>query len=300
MKPNNTIYLFSLITGLITSQVHAAITFNFTYEDQDTSSGLGFDDTTEGIARRNTVAAVGDYLNTVLDENGSVDIHWNTSINDAGSSTLGSMGSFYFINQGVDDGLVFKHITTGVDPTSSALDGSGQINFGRTWNSDYTTTTASGEFDLFTVVLHEITHALGVNSLIDSTDGSAAITGTYSTYDTFLSGPNGDFLTGSTFTGNVVDFTSDQVKFASSTMGALDIYSPNPYESGSSISHLAFTHSAVMNPSISSGVEKRTYSAEDLALLGTIGYSLIPEPSGVTLLLFSSLGLVFVRKRPSF
>lgn len=272
-----------------------AITFNFTYEDVDSGLNFGFDDPAEGAIRRATVAAVGDYLNTVLDENGVADIRWNASTDDPFSSNLAAMGSFFFGDQGIDDGLVFKHITTGVDPTSSALDGAGQINFGQNWNSDHTATTGPLEFDLFTVVLHEITHALGVNSLIDVTDGSS-FGGTYSRFDTFLSGPNGNFLTGSTFTGDVADFTSGAVSFAS-TRGDLDIFSPDPFDEGSSISHLAFTHNALMNPTISEGVEKREYTIEDLALLETIGYNIVPEPNGVALLLVSSMGLLLRRRR---
>lgn len=296
MKINRSALLVALLaTGL----AKADITFNFTYQDQIDSSGFGFDDSTEGAKRRATVSAVGDYLNTVLDENGSVDLLWLASTNEPSGSTLGAMGSSYFTNQGVDDGLVFKHITTGVDPLGGEVDGGGRINFGRNWNSDHTATTGGSEFDLFTVVLHEITHALGVSSLIDETDGSAEIEGTYSRFDTFLSGPSGDFLTGSTFTGNVADLTSDAVKFTTLNDGDLDIYSPDPYVTGSSISHLDFTHNAVMNPAISPGVEKRTFSAQDLALLETIGYDLVavPEPGTTVLLGFAAFGFVLRRRR---
>lgn len=94
------------------SNVNADIMFNFTYSD----SGGGFDDPTQGATRRATVDAVASYINTVVDHDGAVDIHWNTSFDAPASSTLASMGSQYFLNAGFYNGLVFEHATTGVDP----------------------------------------------------------------------------------------------------------------------------------------------------------------------------------------
>jgi len=68
------------------------------------------------------------------------------------------------------------------------------INFGQNWNSDFLSSTASNEFDLFTVVLHEVSHALGFSSGINASGGSDLVftssTGSsvaaFTTYDTFL------------------------------------------------------------------------------------------------------------------
>lgn len=291
---------FVLVALAIAAPAHADITFNFTYEDIGT--GFGFDDATEGATRRNTVQAVADYINTVVDHDGSVDIRWNTSINAPGSSTLASMGAFYFENAGTDNGFVFNHATTGLDPVGGGFpDGSGQVNFGRTWNSGLGGPGA-GEFDLFSVVLHEITHSMGFASLIDPADGSSEITGTYSIFDTLIEdGAGNRLLSGGSFVGNVADLTSGDLHLDVGGGNTIQLFAPDPFQDGSSVSHIDFSvpGSNVMFPAIAAGVSNRTYGDADLQVLAAIGWNVtaVPEPATGTILCMVGVGLLVRRRK---
>ncbi len=282
------------IVLLAFGQTHADITFNFNYVDVNTNSGFGFDDAAEGATRRATVQSVADYINTVVDHNGTVDITWNASINDSGSSVLGSMGSFYFQNAGIANGFVFDHATTGVDPLGGFDDGSGQINFGKTWNSDLGAPTA-GEFDLFTVVLHEMTHALGFASLFNSSGGTE-ILGTRSVYDSLIEDGSGNrLLSGTSFVGNASDFTGGDlhIDVGSTT---LELYAPGTFLPGSSVSHFDFSVSGdnIMFPGIAAGTANRAYSENDRLVLAAIGWNVVPIPEPGCGVILCITGVVFV------
>ncbi len=264
---------------------NAAITFNFTYSD----TTVGFADASLGATRRATVEAVAAYVNTVIDENGTVEINWNASQNSALSNTLASMGSKYFVTPGFSNGLVFQHATTGVDPFPGGTDGSGQINFGHNWNSGLNAPGAS-QFDLFSVVLHELSHAMGVASLMSNT-GNSAIPGVFSVYDSFLETGSGTPLVDAAgnFAASVSDLTADDIflNLSASGGGLLKVYAPSPYEPGSSISHFdtSLGTNVVMQPSIGAGTMRRQYSEQDRAILRAIGYNVraVPEPNSLLL-----------------
>ena len=287
------------VAVLVSSQLHADITFNFTYADVDNNTGFGFDDAVEGATRRATVDAVTVYLNSVLDHDGRVDINWNQSINDPTAGTLASMGPFFFANQGFSNGFVFDHATTGNDPLPGTPDGQGEVNFGRNWNSDLSG-PAGNEFDLFTVVLHEITHSMGFLSLFDETSGDTVITGTRAVFDQFIEdGAGNRLLSGSNFVGDVSDFTSDDLFFNTGSE-RFKLFAPSSFQGGSSISHFdpSVAGQNIMFPSIAPGVSRREYSEADLAVLETIGWNLraIPEPTSA-LILIGGMGLVCLRRR---
>lgn len=213
--------VFLALLCLAPFSASAAITFNFIYAD--TGSGFGFDDPVEGATRKATVNAVATYINTVIDHTATVDIRWNASINDPGSFTLGSMGTSYYLNRGVYGGILRDRILNNNNPNADS-DGSGQINFGQTWNSDHTRNVAPGESDLFSVVLHELTHAMGFSSLIAS-DGTPEITGTYSLYDTMLRDSENGLIISATgeFVGEVADLTSETLQIQTGS-GLIQIY----------------------------------------------------------------------------
>ena len=91
------------------------------------------------------------------------------------------------------------------------------FDFGYNWNSDLGTPTG-GEYDLFTVVLHEMTHTLGYLTALDSTGNSELSGGNprvYKVFDSLLARGDGTSLfgAGGTFTGTAADFGSEDVFF---------------------------------------------------------------------------------------
>jgi hypothetical protein len=270
------------------------ITFSVTYLDP---AGAGFNDATFGAARKATVLAVLQYIDSIILDSGALDVTFTASTNLPMSGTLASAGALYgTIPPGFDPGTAFDHITTGVDPDNSVPDVIATVNYGRTWNSE-TDDPGLGEFDLFSVLLHEMTHGLGITSLTTST-GTSAISGgnpgVFSTFDDFLkTGNNKDlWMTGGSFQGIASDLTGGDggVFFtgpnASSAYGSNPpIYAPGVFATGSSIAHwsLSIVGGAVMVPSIGPGIKRRTYSPTDHATLNDLGYQTVPvfPPSSV-------------------
>lgn len=313
------------VVCFVTSASHAAISWNITYDDVVNNTGVGFDDATFGAARQATFNSVFAYINTVVDESGTVDFTVNNSQTD-GTGSLASAGTLYFTGpNGFSNGLLFDHATTGVDPTGAVNDGSATFDFGYNWNSE-TDAVGATEFDLFTVALHELTHAMGFSSLVSPagvSEISGGDPGVFSVFDSFLELGDGTdlFSAGGNFEGDAADLVSNDVFFSgANTVAAnggapVQIYAPSIFNDGSSISHFnqdfispsvggvvtgTFFPNTVMSPAVAAGVQKRAYTALDLAVLQDIGWtvSAVPEPSSVmALLLAGSVGLYRKRKK---
>lgn len=307
MKRQVVLFVAVVSLGLV-SVARADITWVVTYNDVNNNTNIGFDDPTFGATRQATVQAVFNYINTVVDENGTAEIRFNNSLNNSGSGVLASAGPFFFNTPGFSNGFLFNHATTGIDPSGSFPDATAQVNFGHNWNSGLGT-PASNQFDLFTVLLHEVTHAMGFLSLMNSTGASAIGTNVYSVYDSFLERQNGTrlFPSGPTFVGNSSDLTTGRVFFdgpntlAFNNGNRSEMYTPNTFSSGSSISHLdgSMHPTAVMNPSVAPGVTKRVYSSQDLGVLADIGWTLnaVPEPGTMAIWTVLGTAAVLVRRR---
>eukprot|EP01036_Dinobryon_divergens_P044977 gene44978-60041_t len=157
------------------------------------------------VARRNVLCQVfTDISAFITPANPSVKVNiWIRNIGNIvtypiNSGVLGGATSFYVVPTvtpnvgGIIDGQVWKTINSGVDAytnvasplvTAGAMPGAGNFyhammgfNFVDSptviWHTDLTTTTASGKFDLYSVALHEATHALGFTSMIGPNGGS--------------------------------------------------------------------------------------------------------------------------------
>lgn len=178
-------------------------------------------------------------------------------------------------NQGVIQSVLQKAIISGVDPYSFIpanvfANGSGFyhaiINVKSTvnWNTNLSTTTiGSGQYDLYSALVHEMLHLLGFTSLITA-NGSSALTGCYSPYDKFLHDAAGNpLLTNSstvctspydnlvytaaatainpgacTNASTTVNLTTCSVAAQySSTNVNVKVYTPNCFEDKASLSH---------------------------------------------------------------
>lgn len=261
--------------------------FTVTYEDVTFETGVGFDDPVSGAARRDTLRAVLLYVTSVLDVPGTADLLVRASQTD-GRGALASAGPYLLPFSGFQGGLVFEHLTTAVDPLSDELDGTLTVDFGYRWSTD-----ADGpspvEFDLYSTLLHEVTHALGIVSVVDS-DGTSALGnrggfGLFSIFDSFLvRGATGQplYLDEGEINASSEDVTSDDVLFAGFRSAAAygshpPVFAPSPFLEGSSIGHWSFEVGAdgVMLPAVERGVRRREYASWELQALADLGYDVV-------------------------
>ena len=186
------------------------------------------------------------------------------------------------------------------------------VNNGLIWNPDYTFQASATQIDLYTVILHEITHALGFASLIDANGISKLGPGNnyYTSYDDFLYTNNNVKLLSSngcssqyglsynTSTLNLqpacpcptcytTDMTNCNVacKYISTLIPNMPVYTPNCFEAPSSLSHFedmcypANTPTTnnnqyfTMSNANGAGVNKRFLRQEERNVLCDLGYT---------------------------
>ncbi|MCK5557759.1 MAG: hypothetical protein KAJ01_05245, partial [Candidatus Hydrogenedentes bacterium] len=157
---------FAMPKGAASKQFEAtAVALTVTYMDVVNGTGIGFDDPAFGTARRETVELALEYLDLMLNETGAVDIVFEESLID-GTEFLATAGTFFTLDAGFTNGVAFDHITTGVDPDAGVPDIYVTVDFAWDWNLG--SGAPSGfQLDLLSVLIHELTHGLGLLSLSD-------------------------------------------------------------------------------------------------------------------------------------
>ena len=284
-------------SGAVIRPSATKIAFTLTFWDVALHNGKGFDDPTYGGDRRAVVWAVVEYIDSVLNHpGGACEIEFRESLDDSGILTLASAGPLMWVtngNPGDPDvfysGFAFEHITTGADPSGGSPDIRATVNFGHNWYAG-TGTVPFTQMDLFSVMLHELTHGLGVLS-ISKSDGTSDIGGkTFSYYDNLLYTGNGSKLwnAGANFNGNSSWLVGGDggIRFhgtnATATFGSYPpIYAPNPWQDGSSIAHWGegIIPTPVMNYNIGSGDSRRAYQPFEAGALKDLGYTVnTPQP----------------------
>jgi len=291
-----------MLVIVLAGRTDAAIVWNITYEDS--GFGDGFDDPLLGESRRSTFESVLAYVNSVVDENGAVDLLIRRSQFD-GTGFLGAAGGGAVNGPpGFYNGRVFEHATTGIDP-DPGQDVGIRFDFGFNWNLELDE-LAPGERDLFSIALHEVTHTMGFASRI-SAAGVSRISGTdpgvFSVLNMFMARGDGTLLfgEGGDFIGSLDDLTSDDVYFIGpNAMAANDgqpvkLFAPVTFGGGSSLSHLDPSAGGVMRPGSGVPELRRTYSTVELGILADIGWTLhaVPEPSTFALVGLGSAVLVY-------
>ena len=133
--------LLCLLIFCVAEPADAQVIFNFTFEDVVNGTGIGFDDPVLGTERQNTLIAVGNYIDSVLNESGNIDI--TISSVDNNSNVLASGSPAFepafslppFLNGNGFDSI------TGADVPGE--DGSVNFNFGQNFNSGLDSPTSS-------------------------------------------------------------------------------------------------------------------------------------------------------------
>jgi hypothetical protein len=263
----------------------------------------------------------------------------------ASSNVLGLATSYYVLPSlgpniigGIADNEIWKTINSGIDSytnvasplssTSSSNNGSGYyhgmvaLNFNNpsiNWHLNLSQNTSNGLYDLYSVILHEVTHALGFASLINVNGNSKFGTNFpyYSRYDLFLKSPSNQPLI--TNTGNCSLYNygfnpslntsiltpssfscSTHVKFGGSINQAT--YTPTIFANESSLSHLedqchlpnnyANDEYYVMSNANGTGpfYMKRYLKPEERSVLCDIGYKVNPNFGNTSNLNFYDYG----------
>lgn len=175
---------------------------------------------------------------------------------------------------------------------------------GLAWNFG-TAAPAAAEIDFRSVITHEIGHSLGWLGSYDPAFDDFGLGGNgLTTYERFLVDSAGNKpLNGGTGTPGDFNELDNPVYFdgfnATNLYGGLvPIYAPDPYEAGSSLSHLdtGTFPDAMMSHAISIGDTRRTLSDLEIAMMADMGWDVIPEPASMVVFVLGAAGFFGVRR----
>ncbi|WP_375759776.1 FG-GAP-like repeat-containing protein [Corallococcus exercitus] len=269
-------------------RVAGGLTWAVTYTDVVTRSGKGFDDPEQGLERRKALEDTLLYVDKVLGANhrAVIAVTVEASLHES-SNILASAASVHpaSTSPGIVAGHTATHIQTGIDPDPTLPDLVVRFNFFHRFHPGPTPPPV-GTTDMRSVALHEVTHALGMASLIGP-DGTSRRTGTnpgvYTTFDTLSVRPGGGALVDKTgrFVATPQDLSGGSANeagwagpLAQASLGRLPrLHSPSPFENGSSLSHWSLQGPVtVMQPAIAQAVRRRNYLPVEEQMLRDLGY----------------------------
>ncbi|PKP48783.1 MAG: hypothetical protein CVT95_04020, partial [Bacteroidetes bacterium HGW-Bacteroidetes-12] len=284
------------------------------------------------VARRNVICQLfNDLSQFIVPANPNVKVNiWvrdiaNIISSPATSGVLGLASGFYTMPsnaptfRGIVDNEIWKTINSGTNsytnvtsplnslggPNASFYHGVVAFNFSDptiNWHTDLSQTTLVGLYDMYTVALHEATHALGFASLIDANGASKLGVNNqyYSRYDLFLQTSTNQPLITNTGSCSLYNFgfntslnpnvmtpspfnCSTHIQFTGSVNQAA--YTPSTFAAPSSLSHLedmchtpnSFPNDEyyVMSDANGTGATfmKRYLKSEERKVLCDIGYT---------------------------
>lgn len=314
-----------LCTSLLTHEsAEAALMFQFNY----LTPGIGFSDATNGAARQSALEQSANLLGAYFTNyNATLTFDVNSEDNP-GSTTLASAGSG-LVNSpstGFAQTVVQNKIINGVDDNGAAADGVINWNFGIPGGWDLDDNVSGSAYDFKSTAMHELLHAFGFTGQMGS-NGAGVLSGVtvgtdpdlYAIFDSFLTDGSGNNLvngSGVFQSSELPDLTggtgSNGVFFSGTHANAanggnpVNIYSPNPFEEGSSLGHLddAFftAQNLLMEAATDVGPGARTLSTIEIGILRDIGYtninpSPVPVPATVWLMGSGLLALIGVGRR---
>lgn len=263
----------------------AGVSFDVTYLDVVNNNNIGFDDPTQGTARRNVLNAVFAYIGAQIQSAVILEVEVQPSFTNGGADgpTLASAGTLFFTGPpGFQRGFSLEHVVTGIDPGTFDPDITVTVDFGFNWNSTLDP-PAPGEQDLFSVLLHELTHGLAFVSLTDQNGNSEIGTRVFSFLDNEFYTGNGTKIWNASgflqvpanaFTGGQNGVFYRGTNGVQVFGGFIPIFAPGVYLDGSSISHwdTSISPIPVMNPSFAAGTQRREWLRFEKAALADLGY----------------------------
>lgn len=201
--------------------------------------------------------------------------------------------------------VVQQKIITGIDVNGSTADGVITWNFANPWALNGTANP--GEYDFQSVAMHELMHTFGFLSNVQQA-GSNTDT-TWTRYDGFLVTSGDTAVIGTDFAWNPVYDTNltggnGGLYFGGANAiaafgGPVPLYTPNPWQGGSSVSHLnnatfSGRNKQLMIARVSTGTGIKTLSAIETGIMTDLGYTMVTPPATSTALM---LGFLFVVRR---
>lgn len=305
------------------SAAQAGIDFTFDY---GADTGTGFWDPSDGVARRDAMtqsatafsAMFGSYFSnsaTILLAATATDLPSSNNLASAGSEAFGGNGAGFTVKE-----VVRTKALGGPDLNGADADGFVNVNFGQPWNLG-TGATPTSQYDFYSTIFHEYTHALGFTSGIIQ-DGSPFFGGTkaageWTTYDQFLVDKNGNKVVNADFSLNQAVWDTASVGGASPAGGLffngafamaanmgnpVGLYTPTTWEEGSSVSHTDDDNPAIYGTMMTAkgptGPWPRDYSAIEVGIMRDLGYTVtaVPEPETYAMLI-AGLGLIACKVR---
>lgn len=311
--------LLSAAFLVIPSASEAAITFNFNYTD---SAGTGWNDATYGQTRRDTLLYAANQLGAYFNATATIG-YTVTSTNDLTMLAAASSSTYGPDDPGFVPTVVGYKLQSGYTGPVSYTDGEIYWNFKWSWSYSLTSSgVAADQYDFVSTAMHELLHTFGFKSAIGS-DGTGVLSGKsigdpdlWFVFDKYLATSGGVNLINTntfafnpallgTLTGGAAAMRFDGTAAAATFTNGVPIYTPTSWEPGSSVSHtddLTFNGSTyselMMNARSGTGPGVRTLSSYEQSILTDIGYSVVPEPSSVTLCLTGlSVAVTFRRRR---
>ena len=265
----------------------SGLTFSFIY-----GSGSQYWSQDARNALQQSAYALASYVVAARQVSISYDV---TAFSDQASGTLASAGSdLAGFGAGFFPTVVQQKIQTGVDANGAASDGQIDWNFGQPWAYG---SVGGSQYDFTSTAMHELMHTFGFLSYIDPTLPPDTQWTTFDRYVVTLAGS--PVINRSTFqwNGAFSDLYFGGPNAVAAYGGYVPLYSPSPYESGSSLSHLRDSsfvgvNEKIMNSSVSTGPGVRKLSPVEQGILKDLGYNISDTP----IYLFF-VGFGFARRR---
>ena len=227
-----------------------------------------------------------------------VDATWT----NLGTGVLGQAGANFYWNSvsGGDantyypDALADK--LAGFDNSPGEPDITAEFNSTFNWYFGTDGNTPGGQYDFVTIVLHELGHGLGVSGFgwVESGLGYVLANGDPSIYDTFVENGSGvsieAYTEGSTTLATQLQsnnlFWNGALAMANNGGVEPKIYAPNPWEGGSSYSHIdedtypAGNANSLMTPFVGAAEANHNPGPIIIGLLGDIGWETTTDGGG--------------------
>jgi hypothetical protein len=277
------------VPGLVNCRANTSVTgyFEAYFEDVALDTNVGYDDPNKGPARRTEACQVLQDIAALIKLDQTTvtpDILFavNPGNLPAGALAAASAYSGYYGN-GSDNGSLSKHIISRVDPTPGTgnFDAFVITNFnGVSWDVD--SSLSANTYDFYTVIYHEVLHALGFRSLLPAVINTTNSSYQHTTFDLYtykdssltdrffnavseflqvpVGAPSAWFINNSlVYRGikNIPGAVPDSIR---------PVYSPFSWEQGSSLSHFDMSRSSgdvyVMHPSINTNTTRVIHAGE--------------------------------------